>query len=342
MLSAQNIPLDQIVPDPSQPRTRFDEDALTELAQSIQSEGIIQPLIVEDLGDGRYLLRAGERRWRAAHLAGLAVAPAIVRSPSPNGRGALERVIHGLVENVQRQDLNPIEEARALGRLRDAGLSRQRIADRIGWNVSKVDIRLILLDLELEIQELIAAGQLPADARCARALLKIEEAETRIKLAQRLARKGVTINAIVNACERLVERLEQEKALAAASALAATAQPPAGNAAIVTTAPKTHQPAVTLASTDHRIPAPDRTERWANIQTAAQGMCDACDARPNIPAIPNPAWHLIIAAADKTCTACNIRPQSMHAGLAVCQACPSVELLKRLVASVKETNGAAS
>jgi ParB family chromosome partitioning protein len=161
------LPLDKLVANPNQPRRVFDEDALQELASSIREHGIIQPLVVEDLGDGTYIIVAGERRSRAARIAGLREVPVVVRNYSDE-----RRLEVALIENVQREDLNPIEEASAYKRLMElTGLSQEEVAARVGKSRPTVANALRLLKLPEDIQGALAAGQLSSGH--ARAILSV-------------------------------------------------------------------------------------------------------------------------------------------------------------------------
>jgi ParB family chromosome partitioning protein len=174
---------------------RFREAALEELAQSIRASGIIQPLLVRRKG-ARYQLIAGERRWRAALRAGLARVPVIVRDV-PEEK-ALEIT---LVENLQREDLNPIEQARAFERLlEDFGLTQEDVATRTGKDRATVANAVRLLKLEAPIQQFLEEGQLSAGH--GRALLGIADAKARLALAQRAARGGVTVRQLERAASR--------------------------------------------------------------------------------------------------------------------------------------------
>jgi ParB family transcriptional regulator, chromosome partitioning protein len=189
------IDIDLIEPSPYQPRTRFREEALEELARSIQSSGIIQPLVVRPLGK-RYQLIAGERRWRAAQLAGLKSVPAIVRQVPDEL--ALEMT---LVENIQREDLNAIEQARAFERLMDEFHATQEdVAERTGKDRTTVANAIRLLKLEPTIQDWIEEGKLTAGH--GRALLAVADPQLRMRYAQRAARGGLTVRQI----ERLASR----------------------------------------------------------------------------------------------------------------------------------------
>jgi ParB family transcriptional regulator, chromosome partitioning protein len=190
-----HIDIDLIDPSPYQPRTRFREDALEELARSIRASGIVQPLVVRKLG-GRYQLIAGERRWRAAQRAALDRVPAVVRDVPEET--ALEMT---LVENLQREDLNPIEQARAFQRLTDEfSLTQEQVAERTGKDRATIANLLRLLKLEEPIQDLLEEGRLSAGH--GRALLAIAESKARLDLARRIARGGMTVRQV----ERLAAR----------------------------------------------------------------------------------------------------------------------------------------
>ncbi len=164
----QMIAVDQIRPSHQQVRTRFDAEPLGELAESIRLHGVLQPLLVRKLSDG-YELIAGERRWRAARLAGLTAVPAVVRSDASND----EQLVLGLIENLQRADLDPIEEARGLRRLTEEfGLTHEEVAQRIGKHRVSVTQSLRLLAGCPAIQSAVAAGIISAGH--ARALVALE------------------------------------------------------------------------------------------------------------------------------------------------------------------------
>ena len=189
------IDIDLIEPSPYQPRTRFREEALEELARSIQSSGIIQPLVLRPIGS-RYQLIAGERRWRAAQLAGLKSVPAIVRQVPDEL--ALEMT---LVENIQREDLNAIEQARAFERLMSEFHATQEVvAERTGKDRTTVANAIRLLKLEPTIQDWIEEGKLTAGH--GRALLAVADPKLRMRYGQRAARGGLTVRQI----ERLASR----------------------------------------------------------------------------------------------------------------------------------------
>ncbi len=189
------IDIDLIEPSPYQPRTRFREEALNELTRSIQTSGIIQPLVVRPIGN-RFQLIAGERRWRAAQRAGLNRVSVIVREV-PDAL-ALEMT---LVENIQREDLNAIEQARAFERLIDEfQLTQETVAERTGKDRATVANSIRLLKLEPTIQDWIEESKLSAGH--GRALLAVADSQLRMRYAQRAARGGLTVRQI----ERLASR----------------------------------------------------------------------------------------------------------------------------------------
>jgi ParB family chromosome partitioning protein len=191
----QEIDIDLVEPSPYQPRTRFREEALDELARSIKASGIIQPIVVRPIGN-RFQLIAGERRWRAAQRAGLTKASAIVRQVSDEL--ALEMT---LVENIQREDLNPIEAARAFERLMaEFELTQESVAERTGKDRATVANAVRLLKLEPIMQDWIEEGKLSAGH--GRALLAVGDPQLRMRYAQRAARGGLTVRQI----ERLASR----------------------------------------------------------------------------------------------------------------------------------------
>jgi len=191
----QEIDIDLVEPSPYQPRTRFREEALEELARSIQASGIIQPVVVRPLR-GRFQLIAGERRWRAAQRAGLTKVPAIVREVSDEL--ALEMT---LVENIQREDLNAMEAARAFERLMDEfQLTQEAVAERTGKDRATVANAIRLLKLEPTIQDWIEEGKLSAGH--GRALPAVLDPQLKKRYAQRASRGGLTVRQI----ERLASR----------------------------------------------------------------------------------------------------------------------------------------
>jgi ParB family chromosome partitioning protein len=182
-----SIPLDKLKTNPDQPRKHFGDAELQELADSIREHGIIEPIIAEDDGAGGYTIVAGERRFRAARLAGLTEAPVIVRSYSAN-----ERMVITLIENVQRSDLNPIEEAAAYKKLMEfTGLSQDEVAAKVGKNRSTVANALRLLKLPEDVRQSLEKGDLsPGHAR---SLLSVTGESARDTLYREILETGLSV-----------------------------------------------------------------------------------------------------------------------------------------------------
>jgi ParB family chromosome partitioning protein len=194
------IALDQVVPNRYQPRRDFNEEALAELVASIRSQGVMQPVVVRRRAQGGYELVAGERRWRAAGLAGLDAIPALIRDVSDEQASAM-----ALIENIQREDLNPLEEAHALQRLRDEfGLTQQQVADAVGKSRVAVTNLLRLLNLGPAVRDLLVAGAI--EMGHARALLPLDSV-----VQERTANDVVARGLSVRQTEALVRRLQQGK-----------------------------------------------------------------------------------------------------------------------------------
>lgn len=182
--SLREVPVEAITPNPRQPRSRFDEDALDELTSSVATLGVLQPLLVREVGSGTYELVAGERRWRAAQRAGVDVVPVLI--VDTDERGSLERA---LVENVHREDLNPIEEAAAYRQLLDeGGLTQEALGERVGKNRVTISNSMRLLELPVAVQRLIAEGRLTGAH--GKALLALEGNAFLERLARRAAEEG--------------------------------------------------------------------------------------------------------------------------------------------------------
>jgi ParB family chromosome partitioning protein len=182
------IPVDRLRPNPEQPRRLFDEARLAELAESVRRHGVLQPLLVSDDGAGGYLVIAGERRWRAARAAGLETVPAVIRERVD----ARDELALALVENLQRADLSPIEEARAYEHLRsEHGLSQAEIAAAVGKDRSTVANAVRLLGLPEEVQEMIESGRLSAGH--GRALLAMPDDRGRLDWARAAIADGLSV-----------------------------------------------------------------------------------------------------------------------------------------------------
>jgi ParB family chromosome partitioning protein len=188
----RELPVGLIKPNPKQPRTNFDPEALAGLASSIASSGVVQPLLVRPLHDGSYELIAGERRWRAAQEAGLEKVPAIVRDPEH-----AERLQVALIENMVREDLNPVEEARACAALvDDLGLSKEELARRVGRSRPAVSNLIRLLDLPDETLALLESGELSEGH--GRALHAASGNDVRRRLARDAVRGGWSVRETEN------------------------------------------------------------------------------------------------------------------------------------------------
>ena len=184
------MPLQEIEPNLSQPRRYFDEATLEALATSIGERGVLQPVLVRSLRDGKYQLVAGERRWRAAKIAGLQTIPALVSAY--DDLAALEV---GLIENMAREDLNPVEEARACATLaKELGLTHQQIGERVGCHKSVVSNLIRLLNLSSEILELMERGELSEGHGVA--LLSAQDPQVRKQLASATIEEGWSVNAL--------------------------------------------------------------------------------------------------------------------------------------------------
>jgi ParB family chromosome partitioning protein len=185
----REMPVEALDPNPLQPRTVLGEAGLRDLESSIRESGIVQPIVVRPVGD-RYQIIAGERRWRAAQRAGLRTVPVSVREV-PDDR-LLELA---LVENIQREDLSPLEEATAYQRLQDElGLSQEDLARKVGKDRSTVANTIRLLRLPAEVRELLAADRLSAGH--GRALLALDRAEDQVQLGREAARKGLSVREV--------------------------------------------------------------------------------------------------------------------------------------------------
>lgn len=182
------LPIEQIVPNPNQPRTHFDEKELSELSESIQEHGVIQPLLVRKNGD-RYEIIAGERRYQASKIAGLKEVPVIIKDVNDEEMLAL-----ALIENLQRADLNPIEEAKGYKQLIDkSGMTQEALSKAVSKSRSAITNSLRLLDLPEEIQNMLFEGKLTAGH--ARAILAVPYEDLRIKLANKVVDEGLSVRA---------------------------------------------------------------------------------------------------------------------------------------------------
>ena len=194
----RKLPVDLLQRSPYQPRTDFKQDALQELADSIKSQGVVQPIVVRPLSDSnKFEIIAGERRWRASQLAGLHEIPAVVRKMDDQTAMCL-----ALIENIQREDLNPLEQARALQRLMvEFNMTHESLADAVGRSRSTITNLIRLLELENGVKELLESGDI--EMGHARSLLSLP-AEQQVSIAMQVARQGLS----VRATEALVRRIQ--------------------------------------------------------------------------------------------------------------------------------------
>lgn len=204
----REVPIDTVVPSPLQPRTHFIESPLDDLVESIRQHGIIQPLIVRRIDD-RFELIAGERRWRASQKIGLATVPVIERTASD--RDVLEMA---LIENLQREDLNAIEEAAGYVRLaKEFAMKQEEIAGRVGKSRASVANAMRLLELHQDVQQLVAQGRLSVGH--AKAILSLKDKDAQLAVAGRVLKKALTV--------RATEKLAREMSSPSKSAPSSTA-----------------------------------------------------------------------------------------------------------------------
>lgn len=201
-IGLREVPVEAIKPNPWQPRTSFDEQELEELAQSIREHGVLQPVLVSQLTDGTYQLITGERRWRAVKKAGMATLPAMIKEATP--QASLELA---LVENIQRRDLNPLEEAHAFRALLDEhGLTQEQLGQRIGKSRVSITNTLRLLQLPEQVSEALASGVITEGH--ARAILMAEGEDARLQVLGRVVAQHLS----VRETEALARRMNEPPA----------------------------------------------------------------------------------------------------------------------------------
>ena len=197
---AVTLKITEIEPNRGQPRKHFDEEALLQLAESIRIHGIIQPLLVKPLPGGSYMLVAGERRWRAARIAGLSELPVIIRDMSDQ-----ETMEIALIENLQREDLNPVEEAKGYRELMDAyGFTQEEVAERVGKSRPAIANALRLMALPEQVMDLLESGRLSAGQ--ARTVLSFGSEPSMIEAANEAVKKGLSVREL----ERQAKAKKQE------------------------------------------------------------------------------------------------------------------------------------
>jgi ParB family transcriptional regulator, chromosome partitioning protein len=214
------VPVNAVAPNPRQPRTRFDDEAIEALAASIREVGILQPVVVRRSGDAAYELIAGERRLRAARLAGLATVPVVVRDSDDS-----DTLREALIENIHREDLGPVELAEAFRQLlEELGLKQEELADRVGVSRSHIANTIRLLQLPLDVQQLLTDERIQAGH--ARALLSLGDAEAQSALALRIAAQDLSVREVEDVVRRYVD------SPAAPTAVVRDAPPPPTDAAM--------------------------------------------------------------------------------------------------------------
>lgn len=287
----QSVPVDRVMPNPDQPRKAFSKETIDELAESIRANGLINPITVEPGEADDYILIAGERRLRAFRSLGLAEIPAIIQEKSNhNGR---EAFVKSVVENIQRENMNPIDEARAYQRLYDEyHLNWTEVSLVVGKSIGVISQATVLLKLEPEIVDLIAAGKFTHSAEVARMLLRIPDSAARVGLVQRMAGKQLTGKQIVAAAEKLAEMLSGQK---------------------IVVDDKAKSPVMKLTQYRHfGISDDDAPSGWDAMQMVGKV----------------PPWKKLVEAITASCNACAL---ASMASATTCKECPLVDTLGRLV-----------
>ena len=204
--SINEIELDRIEPNPGQPRSIFEEESLEELAQSLRTYGVIQPIILKEKGDGHYLIIAGERRYRAAERIGLDKIPAYIKTAEDENIAEL-----ALIENIQREDLNAIETALAYQRLIDAnGFTQEQLSERVGKKRATVANYLRLLKLPAEIQ--VGLKDKRIDMGHARALLSVEDPEVQLALYEQILTQGLSVRTVEELARNVSAEVKHQQA----------------------------------------------------------------------------------------------------------------------------------
>ena len=212
------VPVGSIRPNSRQPRRRLDGEGIDELAESIRAQGLVQPVVVRSAAAGGYELIAGERRWRAARVAGLATVPALVRETDDR-----DSLLLALVENVAREDLSPVDEARAYAVLMDEfGLGLGEVAEQVGRSKPTVSNRVRLLELPDDVLGLVERGQLSEGH--ARAVLAVPDHDERRRLARRIVRQGLSVRAAERAARWAGARTKPRRRQPVSPALAERAR----------------------------------------------------------------------------------------------------------------------
>ncbi|GAQ94477.1 chromosome partitioning protein, ParB family [Thermodesulfovibrio aggregans] len=203
--SLLEIEIERIVPGQAQPRTDFNEESLKELAQSIKEKGIIQPIVVSRVGDGSFRIIAGERRWRAAKIAGLDKVPAVVKDVSP-----AEAVEIALIENIQREDLDPVETALAFDRLlREFNITQEELSKRVGKDRATISNYLRILRLTDEVKQYLKDGTLTMGH--AKAILSVEDPQIQIEIANMIIKKSLSVRQTEELVKKFLNKVDKQK-----------------------------------------------------------------------------------------------------------------------------------
>lgn len=284
-----NIQLSRIHPNPGQPRKTFDRKSLEELADSLKEHGLLEPIVVEPgEKDGLYVIVAGERRWRAAKIAGLESIPSIVRDrTNHNGR---ERLISGIVENVQREDMNLIEEGEAYQRLLADGMSVVEISRRVGKHTTHIYNCLSRLELSQGVIEMMRARKVSADMRIVTALKDLPH-ELQDGLIERAVKSHMTVPGIAAAARRVRKSL---------------------SAAPVKKTKKAQSPAMQISRATYE------TMQDVDDETPPASW----DALKQVGKVPS--WEKVVTAANLMCSRCALRSM---ASMETCRDCPGVDML---------------
>ncbi len=297
MTTTLTLRIDTIYRNPKQPRKTFKENTLRELADSIKRHGQKEPVIVELIPSkqGQYMLIIGERRWRAIQMAGLKTIEAIVQKrTNHNGREAL---LSGIIENVQREDMNPIDEARAYHDLQIIHkMTARKISQDVGKSESRIFHLLKLLELPEEIQALIREGKLSHQRELAEALLTIPDTKAMIELARRAAEKKLTVKTVIIAAKQLSMMIDGKPLKLR----------------------KDLNPALFLARRRSGLKADDDEQKPARW-----------DAMKQVGKVP--AWPLVLFATKETCARCELRDMASDT---TCGNCPLVQMLEGLLREV--------
>lgn len=295
------VPVNRVLVNPEQPRKIFIPAELEELAQSIREHNVIQPIAVEEMptptGEINYMLHDGERRWRAAKMAGVETIPAIV-TPTLNGTGSYERLVRALVANVQHVPMSPVDDALAIARLRNEHkLNNREISKRIGKAEAWISVRLRLSELETEILDLMRARKLSTEDKAVRAFFSITNPSQRIQLAKALAAKKATANMIVHACSDFVRLGKSVRANEAKGKRSETSASTMAKDAVVSIREK-------------QLPEWDALYQLGKV----------------------PPFPLINDVVMRTCDACTLRPMACEA---ICGQCALVTALQDMMATMK-------